>query len=91
MEAGMNSDAARKLKYLEDRVLAGRAFHTLAEEEEDELLEQMDALWPELTKAEQDEANRRAKRIVAALAPETLGLQDRVVAPGSHELPRMVA
>lgn len=74
--------------HLMEKLLLGRAWGTLSEEAEDELLEEMDALWWTLT----EEEIEVIKQTHAALkAPEILDLVDVAVTGPAGQIPRKVA
>ena len=85
------TEAARRVRQLEEFVLTRRALSTLSEEREDAILEEMDELWLQMTEEERKEINRRARDRVTVEAPDKLGLRDRAMQRGSREPPRMVA
>jgi hypothetical protein len=55
---------AERYEWLEIIVLEGRSSGNLAAWREDQILEEMDTLWYQMTKEEQAAANERAKRYV---------------------------
>lgn len=88
----MTPDPATEYEELMRRLLDGRArglFEGDGEDEEDRLLEEMDACWWRLTDAEQQAVETRRAEAARISAPETLGAEDRE--PGDHLAPRRAA
>lgn len=54
--------AAQRHLQLENQLNSGRELDSLSEEDEDSLLEEMGDVWWDMTDAEHEEANHRAKR-----------------------------
>ena len=85
------SPAAEEYAELELKLLVGRMLGTLAEQREDELLEEMDRVWWQMSAADREWAERRARGRASVEAPASLDLRDCVVSEGEHQLPRQAA
>lgn len=83
--------AADRYYQVERQIMVGRARGTLSEAREDELLEESDDLWLQLTPEERAEVDARVLGYVALDAPEALGLLDTAVAIGAGAGPRRAA
>lgn len=83
--------AADRFHQIEREIMVGRARGTLNEAQEDELLEESDALWLVLSVDERSEVEERVRGYVAADAPAVLGLVDRPVEVGNTDAPRAAA
>jgi hypothetical protein len=88
--------AARRYEDLTRRLLEGRARgeferETPGEAREDELLEQMDDCWWEMSEADRDEADRRLEEARRISAPERLDAVDVKVPRKAAFMPRQAA
>lgn len=83
--------AADRYHQIEREILVGRARGTLNEAQEDDLLEESDALWLLLSAEERREVEDRIRVCVAADAPTELGLVDLPVEVGHTDAPRAAA
>ena len=83
--------AADRYYQVERQVMVGRARGTLTEAGEDELLEESDDLWLQMTMEERAEADARVEGYIALQAPEVLGLLDTAVPIGQGDAPRRAA
>lgn len=85
------SDAATRHDQLMRQLLDGRErglFLGPGEEEEDRILEEMEACWWEMTDEEHKEAERRLAEARMIEAPDALGIDADL---GDHRLPRRAA
>jgi len=92
MEASVKTDPSGEYEELMRRLLDGRArglFDGDAEDDEDRLLEEMDAVWWKLTDAEQQVIEQRREEARRIHAPEKLGAQDSETR--DHVAPRRAA
>jgi len=90
------TDAARRYEELTRQLLEGRArgdFEegTPGEALEDELLEEMDDCWWEMSDADRQEAERQLEESRSISAPEILDAIDVALPDGAKILPRRMA
>ena len=76
------SPADQRYFAIEQEILWGRAHNTLAEADEDRLLEESDALWLRMTDLEHAAADERGRAYTAIRTRPELPLRDAAVAIG---------